>query len=320
VRRTADLADIPSNPMPSGARADFFSTSDGVRLRYAIWPRTAGPNRGTVCLVHGRTEIIEKYFETISDFRSRGFSVASFDWRGQGGSERHAPGARRGHVEQFDHYWLDLKSFHSDILLPDCPPPYFLVGHSMGALVALISVARDRLMFDRVFLCAPMLAFEGLPLSLAALATAFEALKLAGMGMLPFARPVDKPATEAGFAGNPLTSDFKRYMRAIEVFKARPDLVTDSPTISWAAAALRTMARVNRDDFPQRINVPVLMLAGARDTVVSTPAIEQLGLRLRTGRHAVIPGARHELLMENDAIRGQVFAAFDAFITSQGDR
>ena len=31
----------------------------------------------------------------------------------------------------------------------------------------------------------------------------------------------------------------------------------------------------------------------------------------------VIAGARHELFMETDTIRGQVFAAFDAFITEQ---
>jgi lysophospholipase len=31
----------------------------------------------------------------------------------------------------------------------------------------------------------------------------------------------------------------------------------------------------------------------------------------------VIPGAKHELFMETDAIRGQVLAAFDAFITEQ---
>jgi lysophospholipase len=36
---------------------------------------------------------------------------------------------------------------------------------------------------------------------------------------------------------------------------------------------------------------------------------------MRTGRHAIIPAARHELFMENDAVRAQVFAAFDAFIT-----
>ena len=38
---------------------------------------------------------------------------------------------------------------------------------------------------------------------------------------------------------------------------------------------------------------------------------------MRTGRHVVIARRRHELFMENDAIRAQVFAAFDAFITEQ---
>lgn len=317
---TAKLADIPSNPVPAGARAAFFQTSDKVRLRYAIWPRSAGPNRGTICLVHGRTETLEKYFETISDFRGRGFSVATFDWRGQGGSERLLSGRRHGHVERFDDYWLDLQSFHADILLPDCPPPFYLVGHSMGGLVSLLAASRDRLMFDRVFLSAPMLALDGLPLSHTALATAFEVAKLAGLGQMPFRRAEDRQPTEETFAGNPLTSDFKRYMRAVEIYKARPDLLTTAPTIGWAATALRAMARVNGDDFPGRVNVPVLMLAAARDTVVSTAAIEQLGLRMRTGRHAVIAGARHELFMENDNLRGQVFAAFDAFITEQSER
>jgi len=78
------------------------------------------------------------------------------------------------------------------------------------------------------------------------------------------------------------------------------------------------MARVSGDDgFPTRIKTPVLMLAAARDKVVSTAAIEELGLRMRSGRHGVIAHARHELFMENDEIRAQVFAAFDAFITEQ---
>jgi lysophospholipase len=80
------------------------------------------------------------------------------------------------------------------------------------------------------------------------------------------------------------------------------------------------MAHIAGDSFPAQINVPVLMLAAARDTVVSTAAIEQLGLRMRTGRHAVIAGARHELFMESDSIRAQVLAAFDAFVTEQSLR
>ena len=48
--------------------------------------------------------------------------------------------------------------------------------------------------------------------------------------------------------------------------------------------------------------------------VVSTPAIGAFALRLRAGSHLVIPGARHELLMEQDRYREQFWAAFDAFV------
>ena len=69
--------------------------------------------------------------------------------------------------------------------------------------------------------------------------------------------------------------------------------------------------------FRSALGIALALGVVAGGTVVSTPAIEHLGLRLRTGRHAVIARARHEMFMENDAIRGQVFAAFDAFVTEQ---
>ncbi len=311
------LAAIASNPLPEGTRAGFFMTSDRVRLRYAVWPRTAGAPKGTVCLVHGRTEFIEKYFETIADFQRRGFSVATFDWRGQGGSDRLIGNRRLGYVDTFEDYWCDLKSFHGEILLPDCPPPFYLVGHSMGGLVSLLAGTKDRLMFDRIFLSAPMLALDGQPLTMAGMARLAETLCFFGLGKAPIARAEDKPPSAERFPGNPVTSDLGRYMVTVDTIAARPDLEIAHPTIRWTAAALRMMADAAHDSFPGRIKIPVLMLAAARDTVVSTAAIEQLGLRMRNGRHAVIPAARHELFMESDEIRGQVFAAFDAFITEQ---
>lgn len=311
------LAVVPSNPVPEGARVGVFETSDKVKLRYATFPKRAGAPKGTICLVHGRCEYIEKYFETIAEFQSRGFAVATFDWRGQGGSQRQISNGRLGHVRHFDDYWTDLRSFHGSILLPDCPAPYFLVGHSMGGLVALNAGIKDRMMFERIFLSAPMVALDRQPLSMAGMATVCEGLSLVGLGKLPIARGADKPQTAQSFAGNPLTSSLTRFTRSVDVLKARPDLEIGAPTIRWAASAFRAMANAALDSFPGAVRIPVLMLAAARDEVVSTSAIEALGLRMRTGRHAVIAGARHELFMENDAIRGQVFAAFDAFITEQ---
>jgi len=313
----AALAVVPSNPVPEGAQVGFFETSDRVRLRYATFPKGSGAARGTICLVQGRTEFIEKYFETVRNFQERGFAVATFDWRGQGGSQRLIGNPRIGYVDTFDDYWTDLKSFHGSILLPDCPPPYYLVGHSMGGLVSLYAGMRDRMMFERIFLSAPMVGLDNQPLSLAGMARLCDALSLVGLGRLPVGRKADKPPSESSFAGNPVTSDVARYMRMVDVLKARRDLEIAAPAVRWGAAAFTAMARAARDDFPGAIKIPVLMLAAARDEVVSTGAIEQLGLRMRTGRHMVVPAARHELFMENDNVRGQVFAAFDAFITKQ---
>lgn len=311
------LTVIPTNPVPEGARVGYFTTSDKVRLRYALWPKGRGAPKGTICLVQGRTEYIEKYFETIEDFRQRGFAVATFDWRGQGGSERLIGNRMLGYVDRFDDYWTDLRSFHADILLPDCPLPFYLVGHSMGGLASLYAASRDRMMFDRVFLSTPMVGLYGMEDSLARWALFAEAASFVGLGRLPMARRGDKRPDEAMYPDNPLTSDILRYTRMVETVRANDALYLGSPTFRWLAAAMRAMVDAGKDCFPGQIKIPLLMLAAARDRIVSTPAIESLGLRLRTGRHMVIPGARHELFMENDAIRGQVLAAFDAFITEQ---
>ena len=311
------LAVLPSNPAPEGLRAGWFTTPDKIRLRYATFPKTAGAAKGTVCLVQGRTEFIEKYFETITDFQKRGFAVATFDWRGQGGSDRLIANRRLGYVRDFNDYWVDLQAFHANILLPDCPAPYYLVGHSMGGLVSLIAATRDRMMFDRVFLSAPMVGLPNQPFSFGTMAAIADTLSLLGLGRAPVGRPADELPSERGFASNPLTSDLRRYMITVDTWRERPDLIVARPTVRWAGAAMRAMADALTDAFPAAIRVPVFMLAAARDEVVSSNHTEQLGLRMRTGRHVVIPAAKHELFMETDAIRAQVFAAFDAFITEQ---
>ncbi|MFC3703846.1 alpha/beta fold hydrolase [Devosia honganensis] len=311
------LAVTPANPVPEGVRAGYFVTSDKVRLRYGLWPRAAGPQRGTVCLVQGRTEYIEKYFETIEDFRQRGFAVATFDWRGQGGSDRLIGNGTLGYVDRFEDYWTDLRCFHAGILLPDCPPPFYLVGHSMGGLASLYATTRDRMMFDRAFLSTPMVGLHGMDASLGRMAALAETLSFAGLGRLPLARRGDRRPEAAMYPDNPLTSDRRRYLRMVETIAADDGLYIGPPTFRWLATAMRAMLEAQQDRFAGRIGIPLLMLAAARDRIVSTPAIEELGLRLRNGRHMMIAGARHELFMESDAIRGQVLAAFDAFITRQ---
>ncbi|MBN8920394.1 MAG: alpha/beta hydrolase, partial [Rhizobiales bacterium] len=117
-----ELVATPANPVPEGAVVGEIKTPDGVGLRFARWPPPPG-RKGTVCLVQGRAEFIEKYFEVVVELRRRGFAVVTMDWRGQGGSQRALRDSRRGHVRSFDEYDRDLETLVRDVMLPDCPPP-----------------------------------------------------------------------------------------------------------------------------------------------------------------------------------------------------
>ena len=102
---TGELAQALS--VSPGTVTGMLKTPDGVALRFARFEPPAG-RRGTVCVFPGRTEWIEKYFETVRDLRNRGFAVALLDWRGQGLSERALADRRKGYVRDFAQYEIDL--------------------------------------------------------------------------------------------------------------------------------------------------------------------------------------------------------------------
>jgi lysophospholipase len=116
------------------------------------------------------------------------------------------------------------------------------------------------------------------------------------------------------FEGNPLTSDARRYGRNARVAEAFPRLAIGDPTIRWLSAALAQILRFETPRYALDIRTPLLIVAAAKDEVVSTPVIEAFSARCKTGPALLIAGARHEILQERDEIRGSFFAAFDAFV------
>ena len=116
------------------------------------------------------------------------------------------------------------------------------------------------------------------------------------------------------FIGNPLTTDPVRHARTAAVIEAEPGLGLGSPTVGWASAAFDVMSEFGRPGYASKIRHPVVIVAAGRDDIVSTPAIEDFAMRMRSGSHLIVAGARHELLMEQDRYRAQFWAAFDAFV------
>jgi lysophospholipase len=291
-------------------------SSGGTGLRYARWEPPAG-RKGTVCLFQGRAEFIEKYYETVSDLRARGFAVATLDWRGQGLSDRALPDPHKGHVYDFSEYDADLETFMREVVLPDCPPPIFALGHSMGGAVLLRAARQGHHWFDRMVLSAPMVALHG-PRALGAARVTVRAMRLFGWGAGYVPMADTRLVGTAPFVENVLTSDPVRYARNAAMLETEPALGLAGPTIAWADAAFKVMQDFSQPSYAAKIRQPILIVGAGSDQVVSTLRLEDFAMRLRAGSHLVVAGAQHEILMEQDRYRGQFWAAFDAFVPGTG--
>jgi lysophospholipase len=308
------LLDHPLNPIPPGARSGMAICPDGTAIRYAAWVPPAATKMGTVVLMQGRAEFIEKYFETVGDLLVRGFAVVAFDWRGQGGSARQLRNRLKGHVAGFDAFEEDLETVLAQVVLPSCPSPYFALAHSTGATILLGSAPQVRRRFRRMVVLSPLIDFgrTGWPTWLAApLARTLSAIGLGGMFIPGGGR---YRAYAAPFEGNELTSEPRRYERAKAFVGAHPQVTIGAPTFAWVVAALDAMATLRKPDMAEGLRGPLLILASGKDTVVSTAATERFAGMSKGASLIVIPGARHELLQEADIYREQALAAFDAFI------
>ncbi len=307
-----DLVSIPANPVPDDVVTGAIKTGDGVSLRFARWHPPPG-RKGTVCLFQGRAEFIEKYFETVRELRSRGFAVATLDWRGQGRSERKLGDPYKGHVSDFSEYEDDLETFMKEVVLPDCPPPIFAIGHSMGGTVMMRLARQGSRWFDRIVLSAPMIRLSGSRNSGLAKFTA-RTMRLLGMGSAYVPGGSDTVQSTGSYIGNRFTSDPVRHARTKAVLEAAPDLGLGSPTVGWLNAAYRAMNEFADPAYPSKVRQPLMLVAAGRDEIVSTAAIEDVAIRLRAGSHLIVAGARHEQMMEQDRYRAQFWAAFDAFV------
>ena len=307
------LFETPGNPVPANADAGILTMRDGVRIRYATFAATGRPLKGSVIVIPGRNECIEKYFETIADLCARGLGVAIFDLRGQGGSDRLLADPQRGYITDFELYVQDLHQLIEDVVLPDCRAPYYLLGHSTGALVSLLAAPSLMNRIRRMVLCAPLITLTGFPFSMRTLLRLSTFLFALGLGRRYMAGG-RRPASPVPFANNRLTTDHKRYERNQQIYIRHPHLALGGPTVAWVRAACRASETVTDEAFIARIHVPTLIVAAGGDEVVSTPDIALFARSMRSGSLLTINGARHEILQEADLYREQFLAAFDAFV------
>jgi alpha-beta hydrolase superfamily lysophospholipase len=109
---------------------------DGRTLHWREWNPSHAP-RAVVAISHGYAEHSGRYANLAQDLVAAGYAACALDHHGHGLSEGKPVSVRR-----FDDYVDDFAAYVEDVR-QRYPAPLFVLGHSMGGLIALRYVTRD---------------------------------------------------------------------------------------------------------------------------------------------------------------------------------
>ncbi|MFH0791048.1 MAG: alpha/beta hydrolase [Candidatus Omnitrophota bacterium] len=136
-----------------------FQTSDNLSLYGQSWiPDTQA--KAVIILIHGSLEHSGRYSHIAGYFVQHGYTVYAFDLRGHGRSE-----GERAFIGSFNLLLLDMESFIAFVRQKEINKPIFLLGHSAGGSIIVLSAINNNLPdIKGAILSAPVLKLNnGLP-------------------------------------------------------------------------------------------------------------------------------------------------------------
>ncbi|MBC9034992.1 alpha/beta hydrolase [Sphingomonas sp. JC676] len=308
---------IDRRAFPAGAEIHHWPAPDGWQLRALTWPADTDTPRGSILFQGGRGDIFEKYLESFAHWHDAGWTITSFDWRGQGGSGRLTKAANCGDIESFDQFIADFKTFHAE-WIAGTPGPHVVMGHSMGGHLVLRALVEGAIRPDAAVLIAPMLGVKS-----------------------PFGRYAERAARILGNLGDPtrrawkgnekpyttetraalLTHDADRYADEIWWQQHDPAILTGPPSWRWVIEAFKSMRELEENPQLETMPVPVLMLVAEADALVDARAALRIGPRLADARIVTFgKESAHEILREADAVRDRALGEIDTFLAARAQQ
>ena len=303
------------NPLPKlgiklleGGILDFVQTEDRKYVRFGFWDKG---EKGTVIILPGRTEYIEKYNFIIKKFLERNYSVVCIDWRGQGLSQRPKGRTDIGHVNNFFEYQIDLDAVLEKLDDRLHSRPKILFAHSMGGCIGLRSLLRGE-KFDCAIFSGPLWGLPVSELTVSILIPIFNLAISLGFGLFTYPYKIDgfhlihKP-----FDKNILTRNKTNYQEMRENLLIDPRLGLGPPTLTWLVSLNTELKKLTKMPPP---DIPQLTLLGEEDKVISKDAIWARMARTPKGHLHTIPRAFHEVFFETTDIQENVWQKVDEFL------
>ena len=246
---------------------------------------------GTVFLLHGYLDHAGLYKHIIDFCLSRRFNVVIFDQIGHGLST-----GEPASIDSFDSYAQVLRNVLQHAIAADLPKPWNVLGQSTGGAVIM-----DSLLKNYSEISAQMASY----VLLAPLLRPFAWKK----SRVLFA--ISKPflaSTKRAFSENSHDEEFLYFLKHDDPLQSKR-LKRD-----WILA----MINYQRDFMAApSLEVPLKVIQGTADTTVDWQYnIAQIQAKFPKAVVHLIEQARHHLVNESPAYRGQVFTLLDDFLVS----
>jgi alpha-beta hydrolase superfamily lysophospholipase len=271
--------------MDGTLRLGANSAGAGANLYWHAWlPETAA--KAVVLLAHGYAEHLGRYEYFAGKLNSAGIAVYALDHWGHGKSE-----GKYGFVPRFSAFTDGVEALLAEIEQQRPDLPRFLVGHSMGGLIAAVHLATHQAHYAGAILSGPAILAAQEPSRLTIWISRLLSAIAPKLGVLALnsAGVSRDPAVVADYLADPLVYNGKMGARlASEMFDAMAD--------SRAKAGAITLPILLLHGEADRLTAPI----GSQflyDTVAS--ADRQLKL---------YPGLYHEIFNEpeRDAVLADV--------------
>ena len=222
----------------------------------------------------------------------------SFDWRGQGISDKMINNNHKQFIDDFNIHHNDLEVILNNFIKKNFPGPLIGIGHSMGGCILLSFLKTHNDVFDRVILSAPMLGFrnEKLLMPFISLANILFPKKSYLIGSKP------NMGKETLFEDNDLTTDEGRYLRTLKLVRKKPEIRLWGITNAWANAAKKEILLMRKDGWAEDIRYKILFLNNPTRGIDIKSKSEIYGLihsLSKQGKGIILISSEIEELIEN---------------------
>lgn len=303
---------------PDGSSISFWTAPDGWQLRRFDWPSAAAKPRGSILFQGGRGDIFEKYLETFHHWHDQGWTITSFDWRGQGGSGRLTDDPHVGDIDRFGTYLADYGAFWREWAAAT-PGPHVAMGHSMGGHLVCRALAKVIAEPDAAVLIAPMMGLHA-PISAGFGERVAEIAMKLGNPQRRAWKSNEKPGTTDS-RPSLLTHDLDRYSDEPWWWEQKPEIKLGPPSWRWVVRAFESTRRLRVSRRVNLVKVPILMLVAEADKLVRAADAIKLAGQLPDARLVRFGNeSAHEILREVDPVRNRALGEIDIFLSARAQQ